>query len=83
MLDEHTTLPLDEILAQVSSEAQGPVMVLGLEWSCPSDATYHPVLERLNLSRPRWPIELPRPVVFWVPEYMLGLLGREAPDFLD
>ncbi len=58
-------------------------MVLGLEESNdPSDAE-HPVLWTLNLSRPDWPQKLPRPVVLWVPEYMLGLLEWEAPDFLD
>jgi tetratricopeptide (TPR) repeat protein len=82
-LDSGMESPLDEILRQLPPDTDGPVMVLGLEHSCPSDAPFHPVLERLNLSRPRWPLEFPRAVVLWVPEYLLGLLGREAPDFLD
>lgn len=58
-------------------------MIVGLERSNPSAISEHPVLFALNLSRPEWPPRLPLPVVFWVPEYLLGLLEREAPDFMD
>ncbi len=82
-LDESTTQPISEILPQLPEGVEGPVMVTGLEKSNPSSILDHPVLQTLNLSRPEWPRRLPRPVVLWVPEYVLGLMGREAPDFLD
>lgn len=82
-LDENIGHPLDAVLAQVDRSKTGPVMIVGLERSNPSAAKERPVLYALNMSRPEWPKELPRPLVFWVPEYLLGLMGREAPDFLD
>lgn len=82
-LDEDIDHPLDAVLARVDRSKAGPVMILGLERSNPSSAKERPILYALNMSRPEWPKELPRPLVFWVPEYLLGLMGREAPDFLD
>jgi tetratricopeptide (TPR) repeat protein len=83
MLNEQVTQPLDAVLEQVRPGGKEPVMVLGLEASNQSSMSYHPVLQALNLGRAEWPVKLPRPVVFWLPEYLLSLLGREAPDFLD
>ena len=82
-LDEETSSPLEEVVRQVGEGDGGPVMVVGLEKSCPSKASEQPVLRALNLSRPEWPRKLPRPVVLWAPEYLLKLLAQEAPDFLD
>jgi tetratricopeptide (TPR) repeat protein len=82
-MDETTVEPLDAVLAQLPTEGTGPVMVIGLEKAVSSTEPEHPVLFHLNLSRPEWPRKVPRPVVLWVPEYVLGFLGREAPDFLD
>lgn len=82
-LDADIQHPLDAVLAQVEPSKAGPVMVLGLERSNPSSAKERPILYALNMSRPDWAKELSRPLVFWVPEYLLGLMGREAPDFLD
>ncbi len=82
-LSAQTTDPLEEALGQVDPNMAGPVMLVGWEDAVPSAAKDHPVLYALNLRRQEWPQKLPRPVVFWVPEYLLGLLGREAPDFLD
>lgn len=82
-LDERTVDPLRDVTSRLLPGKHGPVMILGLERCCPSAAPYHPVLHVLNLQRPEWPRDLPRPVVFWIPEYLLALLGREAPDFLD
>lgn len=82
-LDEKIDHPLDAVLARVDRSKTGPVMIVGLERAVPSNATEHPVLAALNLSRPDWVNELPRPLVFWVPDYLLGMMGREAPDFLD
>lgn len=75
--------PLEEILRQLGDRPPGPVMVLGLEQAIPSDDPQSPVLQALNLRRSEWPILLPRPIVLWIPEYLLGILGRQAPDFLD
>jgi tetratricopeptide (TPR) repeat protein len=74
---------LDEIQQQLGGPPSGPVMLTGLEAVLPSDAPNHPILNALNLRRPDWPQRVPQPVVFWVPEYLLGLLARSAPDFLD
>jgi tetratricopeptide (TPR) repeat protein len=41
------------------------------------------LLASLNLSRPRWPSSVPVPVVLWLPEHIMGMMIRGAPDFLD
>lgn len=74
---------LQEIQKQLGGKPSGPLMVVGLEEALPSDARNHPILNALNLRRPDWPQLVPQPVVFWVPEYLLGILARSAPDFLD
>jgi tetratricopeptide (TPR) repeat protein len=74
---------LDEIQQQLGGPPSGPVMLTGLETVLPSDAPNHPILNALNLRRPDWPQRISQPVVFWVPEYLLGVLARSAPDFLD
>jgi tetratricopeptide (TPR) repeat protein len=74
---------LDEILKQVGESTSAPVMVVGFENVFSSDTESHPILRSLNLRRPDWPLLLKQPVVFWVPEYLLGILSRAAPDFLD
>jgi tetratricopeptide (TPR) repeat protein len=81
-LTESTTDILDEVLCQAGSPP-GPVMVVDFDAAIPSDATYHPILQALNLRRPEWPRVIPHPVIFWMPEYVFTLLAREAPDFLD
>ncbi|MFP3939210.1 MAG: tetratricopeptide repeat protein [Thermoanaerobaculia bacterium] len=81
-LDAETTDPLAEVLAQVG-ESEGAVMVLGLERAVRMTRDDAPVLRALNLERSEWPERLRRPVVFWVPEALVGALGRTAPDFLD
>ena len=82
-LDERMEDPLARVLDLSSPDKSGPLMILGLERSCPSTDPDHPVLHVLNLQRPEWPKRIPRPVVLWIPEYLLSLLGSEAPDFLD
>lgn len=74
---------LEAIVAASDPQARGPLMVLGLERSLDSTAADQPILHGLNLSRPAWPKRLPRPVVFWIPEFAVGILGKEAPDFVD
>lgn len=82
-LKSDTTDPLDEVLRQAGDPPPGPVMVVDFDAALPSDAAYHPILQALNLRRPEWPKVIPHPVIFWVPEYVLTLLAREAADFLD
>lgn len=83
LLGPDTLDPLDETLRQLDGEPKGPVMITGLEKAAPSAQQDHSVLHLLNMQRPEWAAKLPQPVVLWVPEFLLGFLGREAPDFLD
>ena len=75
--------PLEETIRQTGGKLRGPVMLTGLESAAPSQEDFRPVLQVLNVQRPKWPEKIPRPVVLWIPDYLLGLMGREAPDFLD
>lgn len=77
-----TTDILEEVLKQAPTP-DGPIMVVGLENAMPYDTPDHPVLANLNLRRPEWRERIPQPVVFWITPYLLGNLGRHAPDFLD
>lgn len=75
--------PLAAVIERAEPEASGPLMVLGLERSLSTDEETAPLLRVLNMQRERWPKALRRPVVLWVPDFLLELLGRSAPDFLD
>jgi tetratricopeptide (TPR) repeat protein len=70
-------------MVEQASEGAGPVMVLGLERAVPMGSDHAPILRTLNMERAEWPERLPRPVVFWIPEALLGALSRSAPDFMD
>lgn len=74
---------LEEVQKQLDGKISGPVMVTGLEDVLSSDTQSHPILNALNLRRTDWPQLVPQPVVFWLPEYLLPILARSAPDFLD
>lgn len=74
---------LDEIQRQLCEKVSGPVMVTGLEDALSSDTQSHPILHSLNLRRPEWPQRIMQPVVFWVSGYLLNVLARFTPDFLD
>jgi tetratricopeptide (TPR) repeat protein len=79
-----TTDVLDEVLRQVSPDGpSGPVMVADWGNAAGREGKAEPLLASLNLSRPRWPSTVPVPVVFWLPEHIMGMLIRGAPDFLD
>lgn len=75
---------LSAVEAQLPADldARAAIMVLDLEAAAPSSAP-RPALAHLNVSRPAWRERLPHVIVFWVPEYLVALLGREAPDFMD
>ncbi len=74
---------LDEVSRQLGEKIFGPVMVTGLEDALSSDTQSHPILHSLNIRRPEWPERIPQPVVLWVSGYLLNLLARFTPDFLD
>jgi len=83
-LNRDTTDVLEAVLEQLpAGRAEGPVMVTGWGDTLPFGGGNGSLLSGLNLSRPRWPGSLPVPVVFWVPQDVLGRMLREAPDFLD
>lgn len=71
---------LDQILGQVRA-GRTPVMVTGLDYMTTPGTLDHSLLRNLNLSRPRWPVELPRPVVIWGSDFLMTTLALEAPDF--
>jgi tetratricopeptide (TPR) repeat protein len=56
-----------------------PLFVYGLENVMPSTDSYR-ALGQLNERRGRYQ-QLGRPVVFWMPEYVLRLIATKAPDF--
>jgi len=83
-LNGRTTDILDEVLGQLPApKPAGPVMVADWGNALKVGETGSPLVASLNVSRPKWPDTLPVPVVLWVPEDVLGILLREAPDFLD
>ena len=83
IISQDTQDPLEEVLAQAKPVETGPIMIVGLEDAVRSDEPQHPILQALNLRRPDWPKRVPRSIVLWAPEYLLALMGRECPDFLD
>nr|MBC8424992.1 tetratricopeptide repeat protein [bacterium] len=78
-----TTDPLDEIIRQLPDGPTAPIMLIGLEGAVSFAREDHPVYQALNIRRPEWADRLDQPVVLWVPAYILGAMGRQAPDFLD
>ena len=81
---KETADPLADVLAQVRVEGGStPVMITDLEEAVPSDGSRLQPLHYLNLRRAAWSESLAHPVVFWVPDYLAALCGREAPDFFD
>ncbi len=57
------------------------VFVVGLEQSVASADADHPTLRSLNASRELWERTFRCPVVFWVPDYVAGLLSAHARDW--
>jgi hypothetical protein len=79
-VDRFDTGVLDQILGQVRP-GRTPLMVTGLDYMATPGTLDHSLLRNLNLSRPRWPVELPRPVVVWGSGFLMTTLALEAPDF--
>ena len=57
------------------------IFLTGLEESAPSGDEQYPALRSLSATRERWPRTFACPVVFWVPEYVAGLISTQARDF--
>lgn len=77
---------LDEVRGQIADEpSPEAVFVSGLENSLPSADKAHltPVVANLNAARNSFPIVIQRPLVLWVPDYVLTAIARGAPDFFS
>lgn len=57
------------------------VFVTGLEIGIPDGQPNTRTLAELNLGRDRFPIDVPHPLVIWLPDYALTAVARFAPDF--
>lgn len=79
-LPDDTVDPLEVPLQTIHGEPPAALHIVQLERSVPSDESKLAPLHALNLRRGQWE-KLGCPVIFWVPEYLLGLLLRHAPDF--
>jgi tetratricopeptide (TPR) repeat protein len=79
-LPEGTSDPLEIPLHSLHGPPPAAIHLVQLERSVPSDESNLLPLHALNLRRGQWE-KLGCPVVFWVPDYLLGLLLRHAPDF--
>ncbi len=74
------------LLREAAREAapDAVLFIYGLEKQLPSTdpPEAQATLSRLNWDRSAYQ-RLERPLVFWVPEYVVGLLAQGAPDFFD
>ncbi|HYP25406.1 MAG TPA: tetratricopeptide repeat protein, partial [Blastocatellia bacterium] len=76
---------LDALRDRLTDDSIDAVFVSGLEYSLPVAAEAHltPFVANLNASRNSFPNALGRPLVLWVPEYVLTAIIRGAPDFFS
>jgi tetratricopeptide (TPR) repeat protein len=82
-LDQPIDSLLDELSRRLESAAEKAVFVLGLERSLPNSDEAHRsrLVANLNASRDALARTVARPLVLWIPEYVLHALQRGAPDF--
>ncbi|MEZ6061276.1 MAG: tetratricopeptide repeat protein [Planctomycetaceae bacterium] len=78
----------DDVLPVVESSlpndrAVSAVIVTELAAGIRSESPQDAKLQALNHRREEWRAQVPFPVVFWIPEYLLQPLALQAPDFLD
>ncbi len=84
---QRVSLPADcqsfyeEIGHQVNLGDTAPLLISGLEKTIIS-SDYHPLLQNINLGR-KYLADMRRLSILLVPEYLLPLIGRYAPDFRD
>ncbi len=76
---------LDALRERLDFPLPNAVFVSGLEHSLPTvaSASTTAFVANLNASRNSFPQTLPRPVVLWVPEYVLTAIAQGAPDFFS
>jgi tetratricopeptide (TPR) repeat protein len=82
-LDQPIDSLLDELSRRLESAAEKAVFVVGLERSLPNsdDAYRSRLVANLNASRDAIARTVARPLVLWIPEYVLHALQHGAPDF--
>ncbi|MCW0217402.1 MAG: tetratricopeptide repeat protein, partial [Prosthecobacter sp.] len=66
----------------VGTAVPAALHLIRLELAVPADESRLTCIRQLNLRRSDWR-QFACPVVLWVPEYLLGILMRRAPDFSD
>ena len=71
---------LPERLIELLPSATDVLAVIGFQYSFKENTEVSPALAQLNLDRELFR-ELPCPVVFFLPEFAMTRLIREAPDF--
>lgn len=76
---------LDALRERLDSPLPDSVFVSGLEHSLPSiaEAATTSFIANLNASRNSFPQALSRPIVLWVPDYVLTAIAQGAPDFFS
>ena len=83
-LTEPATRLLDTLQENVRQPLPDAIFITGLEYSLPiaAEADNTPFIANLNASRNSFP-QFARPLVFWVPEYVLSATMLGAPDFFS
>jgi tetratricopeptide (TPR) repeat protein len=83
-LAEPVTHLLDTLQELVRQPLPDAIFITGLEYSLPIAAEAHntPFVANLNASRNSFP-QFKRPLVFWMPEYVLSAMMLGAPDFFS
>jgi tetratricopeptide (TPR) repeat protein len=83
-LSEPVTHLLDTLQEIVQQPLPDAIFITGLEYSLPIAAEAHntPFIANLNAARNSFP-QFKRPLVFWIPEYVLSAMMLGAPDFFS
>lgn len=72
---------LRSALKMVETTAKRVVSVTGLEIGIPRGQPYTRTLAELNLGRDFFPVDVPHPLLIWLPDEALTVVARFAPDF--
>ncbi|MGH8582274.1 MAG: hypothetical protein ACREWG_05700 [Gammaproteobacteria bacterium] len=80
-LDAATEDPLAAAMAAAAGKPSA-LHIINLELAVPADESGLAPVRQMNLHRAEWQ-RLGCPVVFWVADYLLGIILRRAPDFAD
>ncbi len=84
-LREETPDLLGLLREHLKRPAPDAVFVTGVEFwtSGDLDQPVSPFIANLNRARNSFAGACPCPLVFWIPEFLLGVLSRKAPDFFS